>query len=74
MPLHIDQIKEPIEKEMLDFEKKFKLAMQSKAPLLDKIMHYIVQRKGKQVRPMFVFLTAGMCGGINESTDRKSVV
>ncbi|MBK8845572.1 MAG: polyprenyl synthetase family protein [Bacteroidetes bacterium] len=53
---------------MLDFEKKFKLAMQSKAPLLDKIMHYIVQRKGKQVRPMFVFLTAGMCGGINEST------
>ena len=50
------------------FEKKFQDAMRSKAPLLDKIMHYIVKRKGKQMRPMFVFFSAGVCGGINEST------
>lgn len=50
------------------FEKKFHEAMRSKAPLLDKIMHYIVKRKGKQMRPMFVFLSAGLCGGITESS------
>ena len=50
------------------FETKFHDAMRSKAPLLDKIMHYIVRRKGKQMRPMFVFFSAGMCGGITEST------
>ncbi len=50
------------------FEKKFHQAMRSRTPLLDKIMHYIVKRKGKQMRPMFVFLTAGMCGGIRESS------
>ena len=50
------------------FEKKFHEAMRSKTPLLDKIMHYIVKRKGKQMRPMFVFLSAGLCGGITESS------
>lgn len=44
--------------------------MQTKVLLLDKIMEYIVKRKGKQMRPMFVFLSAGMCGGITESTYR----
>lgn len=50
------------------FEEKFASAMQSTTPLLDKIMHYIVKRKGKQMRPMFVFFSAGVCGGITEST------
>ena len=44
--------------------------MASKVPLLDRITHYIVKRKGKQMRPMFVFLTAKLCGEINESTFR----
>lgn len=44
--------------------------MHTKVLLLDKIMNYIVKRKGKQMRPMFVFLSAGMCGGITESTYR----
>ncbi len=44
--------------------------MRSSVSLLDKIMHYIVKRKGKQLRPMFVFLSAGMCGGINDATYR----
>lgn len=55
---------------MEEFEKKFREAMRSKVSLLDKIMHYIVKRKGKQMRPMFVFLSAGICGGISEATYR----
>ena len=54
----IRDIKRPIQEEMLHFESKFKEAMRSPVPLLDKIMHYIIKRKGKQMRPMFVFLSA----------------
>jgi octaprenyl-diphosphate synthase len=46
--------------------------MKSNVPLLDKITQYIIKRKGKQIRPMFVFLSAGMCGQINESTNRAA--
>ena len=53
---------------MLLFEKKFKASLSSKVPLLDKIMHYIIKRKGKQMRPMFVFLSAKLCGKVTEST------
>lgn len=70
--LNLDTIKQPIAAEMDLFEKKFRQAMQSTVPLLDRIMHYIVRRKGKQMRPMFVFLTAGATGGINESTYRAA--
>lgn len=56
--------------EMNEFEQKFRFSMKSNVPLLDKITHYIVKRKGKQMRPMFVFLTAKMCGEINDSTYR----
>jgi len=66
----IDQIKAPIKVEMDSFESKFKSTMASKVPLLDKITHYIVKRKGKQMRPMFVFLSAKLCGELNESTFR----
>ena len=59
MSLSLDQIKHPIRQEMDEFETKFRKAMQSSVPLLDRIMHYIVKRKGKQIRPMFVFLSAG---------------
>lgn len=55
---------------MQEFELKFREAVRSRVSLLDKIMHYIVKRKGKQLRPMFVFLSAGMCGGIKEATYR----
>jgi len=68
MTLSLDQIKKPISLEMDSFENKFRDAMRSKVSLVDKIMHYIVKRKGKQMRPMFVFLSAGVCGKINEST------
>ena len=52
------------------FEKHFRNAMRTKAPLLDTILRYILKRKGKQMRPMFVFLTSGMCGGIGDATYR----
>jgi octaprenyl-diphosphate synthase len=55
---------------MKAFEGKFREFMKSDVDLLDKIMSYIVQRKGKQIRPMFVFLTAGTCGVINEKAYR----
>ena len=58
----VSQIKLPIEVEMERFEKKFSGAMSSKVSLLNKITHYVVNRKGKQMRPMFVFLIAKMTG------------
>ncbi len=68
--LTIAQIQAPIAAEMKLFEQKFRDSMKSDVMLLDQIMTYIVRRKGKQLRPMFVFLTAGVCGTINESTYR----
>ena len=70
MPLRLEDIKAPIAREMEAFEPKFRASMKSNVLLLDKIMSYIVKRKGKQMRPMFVFLSAGTCGKINESTFR----
>ena len=61
-----------IENELKTFEVKFKNAVSSQAPMLDRIMRYIVKRKGKQLRPMFVFLSAKLCGEINESTYRAA--
>lgn len=57
------QIREPIEEEMELFEKKFYDSMTSKVALFNRITYYIVNRKGKQMRPMFVFLTAKMLNG-----------
>ena len=70
----IQDIQEPIRQEMEDFEKKFRDFMKSNVMLLDKIMGYIVKRKGKQIRPMFVFLTAGTTGTINEATHRGAAL
>lgn len=64
----LDNIKKPIEKELIEFEKRFKEEMKSNVALLDRVTSYIVKRKGKQVRPMFVFHSANLCGGITEST------
>lgn len=48
--------------------------MRSSVPLLDRITHYIVKRKGKQMRPMFVFFSAGSCGEINDATHRGAAL
>ena len=68
----VKSIKAPIATEMSLFEDKFKEVMKGSAPLLDKITHYIVKRKGKQMRPMFVFLAANLCGGVTERTYRAA--
>ena len=68
----IREIKKPIQQEMLLFEKKFKSSLNSNVPLLDKILHYIVKRKGKQMRPMFVFLSGKLFGDVNESSFRAA--
>jgi len=72
----VSQIKAPIEQEMELFEKKFSGAMTSKVSLLNRITHYVVNRKGKQMRPMFVFLIAKMSGdgAVNERTYRGASV
>ncbi|WP_298488753.1 polyprenyl synthetase family protein [uncultured Maribacter sp.] len=72
----VAQIKEPINKEMELFEKKFRDSMTSKVALLNRITYYIVNRKGKQMRPMFVFLTAKLLnnGTVNERTYRGASV
>jgi len=60
--------------EMENFERKFRDSMRTKVSLLDRIMTYIVKRKGKQIRPMLVFLSAGVCGEITEKTYRGAVL
>ncbi|MCD9018560.1 polyprenyl synthetase family protein [Parachryseolinea silvisoli] len=74
MSLKLVDIKAPIEREMEEFEQKFRALMKTRVMLLDKIMSYIVKRKGKQMRPMFVFLSAGTCGRIDESTHRGAAL
>ena len=66
----VEEIKRPINEEMKLFEQKFYESMQSKVPLLDKVTRFIVTTKGKQMRPMFVFLCAKLIGDVNEKTYR----
>ena len=66
--LKIKNIKHPISEEMSLFENKFKESLKTNVSLLDKIMHYIIKRKGKQMRPMFVFLCSKLFNNVNEST------
>ena len=67
-------VKDIIGKELDTFEKKFADAVRSQTPMLDRIMKYIIKRKGKQMRPMFVFLSAKLNGEINESTYRAAAL
>jgi octaprenyl-diphosphate synthase len=66
LPTHL------VREELEIFESKFREAVQSQAPLLDRIMRYIVKRKGKQLRPLFVLLSAKLCGSINDSAYRAA--
>ena len=73
----LEKIKLPIKQEMDLFEEKFSNSMISDVPLLNRITHYVVKRKGKQMRPMFVFLTAKMMSGngtINEKVFRAASI
>lgn len=68
----MDKTQYVIAKEMAAFEEYFKEAVKSRVPLLDRIMRYIVNRKGKQLRPKFVLLSAKLGGDINISTLRAA--
>ena len=71
----LNDIKKPISNELDEFEFRFKNAMKSDVALLDKVTSYIVKRKGKQIRPMFVFLAAKICGELGDATyDGASLV
>src|SRR5215510_1285029 len=61
-----------LQEELVVFERKFKEAVKTQVPLLDRIMRFIVNRKGKQLRPMFVLLSAKLCGPINETAYRAA--
>ncbi|MFN4086015.1 MAG: polyprenyl synthetase family protein [Spirosomataceae bacterium] len=74
MSSSIKDIQAPIAAEMKVFEGKFRQSMKTHVMLLDQIMKYIVHRKGKQIRPMFVFLTAGALGTISEATHRGAAL
>src|ERR1700684_2162820 len=68
----LDEIKPIIGKELDEFEVRFRQSMKSSVPLLDKITYYLIKRRGKQLRPMLVFFTAGRYGNINDSTYRAA--
>lgn len=66
LPTHL------IQEELTVFEQRFKEAVRSNAPLLDRIMRYVVKRKGKQLRPMFVLLSAKLCGTVSDPAYRAA--
>ena len=64
----VNEIIAPVEQEMSEFEDRFRESMKSQVPLLDKVTHYIIKRKGKQMRPLFIFLSSKMLGTITDKT------
>jgi octaprenyl-diphosphate synthase len=68
----LKEIKAPIDRHLAVFETKFRDSMRTRVALLDTITRYIIKRKGKQMRPMFVFFSAGICGKISESSYRAA--
>lgn len=68
----LNQIKAPVDHHLKVFESRFRDSMKSNVSLLDKITRYIVKRKGKQIRPLYVFFAAGMFGDISERTYRAA--
>src|SRR5699024_930568 len=67
-PINLKDIQRPVSTELKEFQLHFKDAMKSDVPLLGKITQYIVKRKGKQVRPLFVFLSAKLHAAVEEQT------
>ena len=72
--MNIRDIEYPIKKEMNDFKKKLRSSISSDNPIIDTIVNYILKRKGKQIRPILVFLTSGLNGKISAPTYRASIL
>ena len=64
----LKELQKPVREVLQEFESHFEASMKSSVPLLDRITHYIIKRKGKQVRPLLVFLSAQMIGPIRKET------
>jgi octaprenyl-diphosphate synthase len=72
--ISLEEIRKPILPHLEEYEKTFRNSLKSSVPLLDKVTRYIYRQKGKQMRPMFVFLCAGISGQINPSTYRAAAM
>ena len=72
--MNLKQIQKPIINEMDDFRSMLKSSISSNNILIDKVVNYILKRKGKQIRPLFVFLSAGLSGTISNSTYRAAIL
>ncbi len=71
---YLNKIKKPYLSDIQLFEKKFKESLSSKVPLLDTITYYIFRNKGKQIRPLFIFICSNICGKINDKTIRGAIL
>lgn len=74
MSTSLNIIKAPVQDEIEAFEKMFRRAMKSRVPLLDVVLQFIIRRKGKQIRPLFVFLSAAATGEIRPATHRAAAL
>ena len=72
--MNLTDIEWPIKNEMNDFKSKLKSSLSSNNPIIDTVVNYILKRKGKQIRPIFVFLTSGLNGKITYSTYRAAIL
>jgi octaprenyl-diphosphate synthase len=72
--VNLNDIREPIREHLEEFEKTFRNSMKSSIPLLDVVTRYLLKRKGKQMRPLFVFLSAGAVGDISARTQRAAAM
>ena len=72
--MNLKEIQAPIKNEMDDFKKRLKSSISSSNKIIDTVVNYILKRKGKQIRPVFVFLTAGLNGKITDATYRAAIL
>lgn len=72
--INLSDIRKPIRPQLVEFEKTFRNSIKSSIPLLDIVTRYLIKRKGKQIRPLFVFLSAGVCGDICARTQRAAAM
>jgi len=70
----LDELRKPIELELEEFDKFFKVSMRSNVGLIDLIARYIIRQKGKKVRPLLVLLSAKLCGDVNSSSYRAATL
>jgi octaprenyl-diphosphate synthase len=72
MAITLKELQAPVKADLAVFEQRFAMSMKTRVPLLNTIMNYIIRRKGKQIRPLFVMYSARLCGKISERTYRAA--